>query len=97
MLSFIIAHLMIGILLGTWLRFGALFPAFFLVILEAVLAAQLGVMIPAYFLILAGIFALQLGYAGASYFKAIHRPAAREAGFRHAAQEAGQPSLSTPK
>ena len=88
MLAFIIAHLAIGILLGTWLRFGVLFPAFFLVIVEAVLAAQLGVMIPAYLLILAGIFALQLGYASAACFKAYHR---------RAPQPSGQPSLSTQK
>ena len=89
MLTFIIAHLTIGILLGNWLRFGALFPAFFLVIIEAIIAAQLGVMIPAYFLILAGILALQLGYVGGSYFKAYYR--------RRVPQNAGQPSLSTPK
>jgi hypothetical protein len=89
MLTFIIAHLTIGILLGTWLRFGALFPASFLVIAEAVVAAQLGVLIPAYFLILAGILALQLGYVGGSYFKAYYR--------RSAPQSAGQPSLSTPE
>jgi hypothetical protein len=89
MLAFILAHLMIGILFGTWLRFGVLFPAFFAVILEAVLAARLGVMIPAYLLILAGIFALQLGYVGAAYLKAQHRRVPQEA--------TGQPSLSTPK
>jgi hypothetical protein len=89
MLTFVIAHLTIGILLGTWLRFGALIPAFFLVIIEAVVAAQLGVMFPAYFLILAGIIALQLGYVGGFYFKAYYR--------RTAPQRAGQPSLSTPK
>lgn len=79
MLSFILAHLIIGALLGTWLRFGALIPAFFVVILEAVFAAQLGVMVPAYFLILAGIVALQVGYAGASYFKIYARRASERA------------------
>ena len=88
MLTFILAHLIIGALLGTWLRFGALFPAFVLVAIEAAIAANFGVAIPWFFLLLAGVLALQLGYASASFLKAYTRRAPRTA---------AHPSLSPQK
>lgn len=88
MLTFIFAHLVVGLLLGTWFRFGVLFLAFFAVILEAVIAAQLGTMIPPYFLIIAGIVALQLGYVGGFTLKAHSRRVPTDS----ALASAGKPS-----
>ncbi len=66
-LAIVAAHLIAGIVLGTWFRFGALLPAFAIVLIESLVGDfRLGIA-PWYLLFVAGVVIVQLGYVAAAY------------------------------
>ena len=72
-----LVHLIVGMALGRWFRFGALLPAFVVVLVESLIGDfRLG-FAPWYLLFIAGIVILQIGYAGAARFRPVRRAAHR--------------------
>jgi len=72
------AHVVAGLALGKWFRFGALLPAFAVVLAESLIGdLRLG-LAPWYGLFVAGIVLVQLGYVGAAHLRPVsqseHRP-----------------------
>ena len=72
-------HLIAGFALGSWFRFGALIPAFAVVLVESLVADfQFGAG-PWYLLLIGGVVAVQLGYAAAGWFSPFRRTERRPA------------------
>lgn len=79
MIAFVAAHLVAGALVGARFRFMALLPASLLVLAESLVGDFYFQFAAWYVLLIAGVAALQVGYAIASRFrpanKAAHPPA----------------------
>ena len=66
-----LVHLIVGMALGRWFRFGALLPAFAVVLVESLIGDfRLG-FAPWYLLFIGGIVILQIGYAAAARFRPV--------------------------
>ena len=75
MIAFVIAHLAAGAVIGTRFRFMALLPAALLVLAES-LVGDFYLHFAAWcVLLLAGVVAVQVGYAVASRFRPSHKAA----------------------
>ncbi len=69
MMTFIVLHLLGGVILGGWFRFAILLPAFALVVIEAAVAATYPSFWPWYLILVVGLGALQAGYVAASFLR----------------------------
>jgi hypothetical protein len=75
-----LAHFVAGLALGKWFRFGALLPAFAVVLAESLVADfRLG-LAPWYALFIAGIAVVQIGYAAAAHFRIVSQSERRPPG-----------------
>jgi hypothetical protein len=71
-------HLIAGFAIGTWFRFGALIPAFVVVLAESLVADFKFGVAPWYLLLIGGVVAVQLGYAAAGWFSPLRRGERRQ-------------------
>ena len=78
LLAFVV-HLIAGLALGTWFRFGALIAAFVVVLAESLVADIRFAIAPWYLLLIAGIVAVEIGYATAARFSWFRRAVPRRA------------------
>ena len=72
-------HLIAGFALGSRFRFGALIPAFAIVLAEGLVADLKFGVGSWYLLLIAGVVAVQLGYAAAGWFSPFRRTVRRPA------------------
>ena len=73
-------HLIAGMALGKWFRFGVLLIAFPVILVESLLGDfRLGIA-PWYFLLIGGVVIIQLGYAATAYLWWANRPERRRSG-----------------
>ena len=81
-----LVHLVAGLALGRWFRFGVLLPAFTIVLIESVMVSFRLRIGPWYLLFIGGIIMIQLGYAAAARFRparsTARRPAPRPSSMR---------------
>ena len=68
-MTFVVLHLLGGVILGGWFRFAILLPAFSIVVIEAAISAIYPLFWPWYLILIVGLGALQAGYVAASFLR----------------------------